>query len=159
MLSRRLKTPLSHVCVETKDHTPYYFKSSVVDGLGVFAKKDLRPGYHLGVFLHCSLCDGLNKIVRDELCRFMNHSGRENVKLVVQPDKNVHAYVLEHTPKDSEMFIDYQQAMRMLMENHFPFIIDEPVKIRTHELCNFGRKNSKLTLLDELREINNGKWQ
>jgi hypothetical protein len=89
----------------------------------------------------------------------MNHSDLENVKLVMQPDKNVHAYALEHTSKDSEMFIDYQQAMKMLMKNHFPFIIDDPVRIRTHKLRNFGRKNSKVTLLDELREIHNGKWQ
>ena len=159
MLFRKLKTPLSPVCVVTKDETPYYFKSSVVEGIGVFAKQDLRPDHHLGVFLHCSTCDGLSKIVRDELCRFMNHSDRENVKLVVQPDKNVHAYALEDVSKDSEMFIDYQQTMKMLMKNHFPFTIDDPVRMRTHQLRNFGRKNSKVTLLDELRDIRNGKWQ
>lgn len=159
MLFRKLKTPLSPVCVVTKDETPYYFKSSVVEGIGVFAKQDLRPDHHLGVFLHCSTCDGLNRIVRDELCRFMNHSDTPNVELKIHDDRNIHAYVENELRDDEELFVDYTKVFSMLMNKYFPFIIDLPVRIRTEELKNFGRKVSHDGFMNDMQSIRDGNWR
>lgn len=159
MLFKRSEKPSCPVYVETKDSVPYCFRSSVSHGLGVFSKKKLRHGSSVGIFLHYNKNGQTSRMVRDELCRFMNHSDTPNVELKIHDDRNIHAYVENELREDEELFVDYTKVFSMLMNKYFPFIIDLPVRIRTEELKNFGRKVSHDGFMNDMQSIRDGNWR
>ncbi len=162
MLFKRSKKQSFPVLISTRDQDPYYFKSSDVHGLGAFVKKHLNQDEKIGNFLHLKKDEKLKKInrfVRDELCRFMNHSEKPNVILVINPSLGLEAKAIRRLQKDEELFINYQDAFDTLMKNFFPFIIDVPVLIRTKELKNHGSFIKSDGLLDEIKKIKNGYWR
>lgn len=162
MLFKRSKRQSSRVLISTRDQDCYHFAGSDVHGIGVFAKKDIQKGEKIGKFLHLRKKDNsdkINRFVRDELCRFMNHSDEPNVILVINEDGGLDAKALHRLQKSEELFINYNDAFQMLMDKFFPFFIDVPVLIRTKELKNHGGNINSRGLLDEIKRIKDGVWR
>lgn len=162
MLFRRSKKQSSPVLISTRDQDLYYFAGSDVHGIGAFAKKDIDQKEKIGKFLHIRQSKNskkINRFVRDELCRFMNHSDRPNIILVINKDNELDAHALHRLKKDEELLIDYQKAFQMLMDKFFPFFIDLPVLIRTKELKHHGGNINSRGLLDEIKRIKDGSWR
>lgn len=155
------KTPSSQELICTSGSCPYYYRSSSIDGIGVFAKIDLPQDFCLGKFLIFKGKDkysGSKKFLRDELCRFMNHSKKPNVILSICLKMNFNAFTSCPIKKDEEIFINYIDAMNALDKKFSPFIIDRPVIIRTKKLINFGRKDEG-DAFDDMNKIFNGDWK
>ena len=162
MLFKRSKKRSFPVLISTKDQEPYYFAGSDIHGIGVFAKKDIGKNEKIGNFLHVrnnEKSKKINRFVRDELCRFMNHSDHPNVILVINQGSGFNAHALHKLKKGEELFIDYQKAFKVMMDNFFPFFIDLPVLIRTKELKNHGGNINSRGILDEIKRIKDGSWR
>lgn len=162
MLFKRSKKQSSPVLISTRDKDPYYFQGSDIHGIGVFAKKDIEQNEKIGKFLHFKHnenSDKINRFVRDELCRFMNHADRPNIVLVINKNNDFDAYAMYRLKKGEELFINYQNAFQMMMDNFFPFFIDLPVLIRTKELKNHGGNINSRGILDEIKRIKDGSWR
>lgn len=148
----------SPVFVETKDSCPYLYKTSPIDGLGVFAKKKLLQNYNLGNFLISKSGDKFPKIFhRDELCRFMNHSNNNNVIIKMNNDGNFQAFTNRDIFPDEELFANYRDITEMLHRDFLPFSIGKPVVIRTKKLIDHGSISGNL--FEDLRKILNGEWK
>lgn len=157
---QKSKMPLSQELICTDEGCPYDYRSSGIEGIGVFAKRNLPKDLYLGKFLLFKGRDDsrTNKFYRDELCRFMNHSYSPNVRISCCPKMNFHAFVSSPISKDNEMFIDYMKVMDMLDKKFSPFIIDRPVVIRTKRLIDFGRKEEG-DAINDLKKIINREWK
>jgi hypothetical protein len=162
MLFKRSKRQSSRVLISTRDQDPYHFGGSDVHGIGVFAKKDIDKDEKIGKFLHLrqqNHHEKINRFVRDELCRFMNHGDKPNVFLVINGDLGLEAKAIRRLHKNEELFINYHDAFQFLMDNFFPFFIDVPVLVRTQELKNHGGNINSHGLLDEIKRIKDGAWR
>lgn len=158
MHCRRLRKPSSPVFVETKESCPYLYKSSPIEGLGVFAKKKLPKSYNLGNFLISKNGDNFPKLFhRDELCRFMNHSNNHNVAIKLNNEGNLQAFTIRDILPDEEILANYKDITEMLHREFLPFSIGKPVIIRTKKLIDHGRASGNL--FEDLRKIVNGEWK
>ena len=158
---QKLKMPSFQELICTNENCPYDYRSSGIDGIGVFAKINLPKDFYLGKFLLFrgnGKDFGGSKFCRDELCRFMNHSKSPSVRVSVCPKMNFHAFTNRSIKKDEEIFIDYINVMDILDKKFSPFIIDRPVMIRTKKLIDFGRKDEG-DAIDDMRKIFNGEWK
>lgn len=105
----------------------YVIDRSPIDGLGVFANKDLIPGEVIDPFAVVALpaleqindtIDRFNDITRlvfSDLSRFINHSSNPNVIIVednTHPGKILRVVSNRHIKKGEELLVDYEDANR-----------------------------------------------
>jgi|TARA_R110000796_G_scaffold3472_3_gene13522 hypothetical protein len=78
----------------------YYKSESSVDGLGVFAMRDILQHEMIGL-------GTIDSIIKTTLGRYTNHSDKNNANFFVLRNGDLIMIAMDNISKDSEIFIDY----------------------------------------------------
>lgn len=142
----------------TRNSNPKYHYAigpSGLHGIGIFASKALEPGDVVSVFLWFKSARP-NTFIRDESCRFCNHSSDANCT-IKKSGKDYLLVAKSKINKDDEIFINYMDTVRHLLTGGL-FSLPSMVRCRTFEYMPFLKDKKNRTLLDELKEISAGSW-
>jgi len=78
----------------------YYKSESSVDGIGVFAMRDILKHEMIGL-------GTIDSIIKTTLGRYTNHSDKNNANFFVLRNSDLIMIATEDIPQDSEILIDY----------------------------------------------------
>ena len=87
-----------------EDSEMYYLSDSPIDGLGCFAKKDIKVGENIAI----SLLNGF----RMTTARYVNHSDIPNSKHIRIKDDLITLVAMCDIPKDYEILINYKETIQ-----------------------------------------------
>lgn len=149
----------SHLKITRNPDRRYHYSigPSGLHGIGIFASKNLKPGDKISVFLWHK--DGNPRsFIRDESCRFCNHSD-DRVNAVVLPDGDDFSLYSSSAINDGdEILINYPKSVQTIAQDGL-FALPSIVRARTKNYIPFLKDKKNRSLHDELEEIFQGKWK
>lgn len=134
----------------------YSIGPSRLHGIGIFASKDISRGEKISVFLWLKN-DKSREFIRDESCRFCNHSDSPNAR-VLKDGKNFSLYCIEEIKDGQEIMVNYPESMMEIVKGGL-FSMPKIVRCRTREFIPYAKDVKNRSFLDELEEIRKGKWK
>lgn len=134
----------------------YCIGPSKIHGIGIFASKDIFIGEKISVFLWLK-SKKPRSFIRDECCRFCNHSDIPNAKIVKDQD-NFSLYCNKDLKKGQEIFVSYPDSMKEMVREGY-FSMPNIVRCRTGKYIPFAMDKKGRSFMDELDEIRQRKWK
>lgn len=135
---------------------PYAIGPSSLHGIGIFACGDIPENKMISTF--CWKEDEKNSYIRDETCRFCNHSDSPNAFIRRDDNGNFSLHASRLLNDGEEIFVNYPLSVLYILRYGI-FELPRKVRCRTLQYIKYVKDKNGRYLTDELREIQEGKWK
>ncbi len=135
---------------------PYAIGPSGLHGIGIFASGNIPANKMISIF--CWKGNEDNSYIRDETCRFCNHSGVPNAFIRRDEKGNFSLHASKLIQDGEEIYVNYPHSVSYMLR-YGVFELPHKVRCRTLQYVKYAKDKKGRFLTDELREIGEGKWK